>query len=110
MDRYKKHRKDKKITILEGKKNIVDGRSTMEYIPKEGLENIWAYYRHISGKEFFLAATNAVKVEVIFEINYRKDIDTNMRIKYNDEEYSITQIDDYEGKKTDLKIYACIIK
>lgn len=104
-------RKDKKITILEyiEKQNEIgdhDGR----YEPIEGLENIWAYYRHLSGKEYFIAAATRSKVEVLFIVNWREKLtSTNpvrIRILYNNAEYEVTQIDDFEGKQTDLKIYA----
>lgn len=107
MDKYKKHRKDKKITILEYKEYVNDNGVEIEnYEPVEGMSNIWAYYRHVSGNEFFAAHTTNTKVEVVFEINYRKGIDETMVILYNNCKYYITQIDDFEGRKTDLKIYA----
>lgn len=104
--------KDKKITIMRSiEVEDEDGFGTMQkFIPLKGGENIWAYYRHISGKEFFQAAKLNTKSECIFEINWRKDINTSMRIKYRDELYEICQIDDFEGYKKDLKIYAYKIR
>ncbi|ACD23984.1 head-tail adaptor protein [Clostridium botulinum] len=100
-------RKDKKITILEYVNGVdEDNLPLEEYVPVKGAENIWAYYRHLSGKEFYAAATTNSKVDVIFQINWRQGIDTTMKVLYNNKEYYITQIDDFEGKKTDLKIYA----
>lgn len=98
--------KDKKVTILKMVETNVNGEAETNYIPLEGAENIWAYYRHVSGSEFFASGTVNAKIEVIFVINWRSDIDTYMKIIYKGKEYGITQIDDFEGQKTDLKIFA----
>lgn len=97
--------KNKKISILhyvEGTDD--DGFPVQQWEPLA--ENIWAYYRSASGNEFYAAAEVQQKVEAIFQINYRDDIDASMKILYKDKEYNITRIDDFEGNKTDLKIYA----
>ena len=107
----KRYRKDKKVSILEDKGDMDDSyRYTPNYKPIEGLENIWAYYRHLSGKEFFSAHAMNSMVEVIFIVNWKEKLATTtpvgMRVLYNNEQYNITQIDDFEGKKSDIKIYA----
>ncbi|AUN16120.1 TPA: phage head closure protein [Clostridium botulinum] len=99
--------KDKKITILkyqEGENEL--GETIVTYVPMPGATNIWAYYRHASGAEFYAAHTINTKVEVIFEIAWRNDIDTYMQIRYKGRDYSITRIDDFEGRKVNLRIYA----
>ncbi|MCI1478971.1 MAG: phage head closure protein [Clostridium beijerinckii] len=103
-----KYRKDKKISIIGLTVGYDDiGNPIETEVPVPGCENIWAYYRHLSGTEYFGVAIEVnTKVEVIFQINWRTGIDTTMKILYNKEKYSITQIDDFEGKKSDLKIYA----
>jgi SPP1 family predicted phage head-tail adaptor len=101
-------RKDKKITIMEytdGELNQL-GERTQELTPLHGGEDIWAYYRHLSGNEFFAAATTNSKVEALFQIAWRNDIDTWMIIRYKNKNYNITNIDDFEGNKENLKIYA----
>ena len=45
------------------------------------------------------------KEEVIFIINWRDDINTQMLIEYCGKYYDITRIDDYEGYKKDLSVY-----
>lgn len=107
----KRYRKDKKVTILELRiETDEDGFGKRKFDPIKGLENIWAYYRHLSGKEFFEAATMNSKVEAIFIVNWKEKLVTTnpitMRVLYNNEQYDITQIDDFEGRKTDIKIYA----
>jgi SPP1 family predicted phage head-tail adaptor len=100
--------KNKKIDILKWSDDALDGEGGYEpYI-----KNIWAYYRHVSGKEFYAAAASNIEVEVIFQINYRDDIDLgegHYGVLYKGKEYDITQIDDFEGNKTDLKIYATCV-
>lgn len=99
--------KNKKITIQHYTTIVTpSGFEEQTWLPLLGGENIWAYYRQASGSEFYTAATVNEKVEAIFQINWRNDIDTSMQILYNNEKYNITRIDDFEGYKTDLKIYA----
>jgi SPP1 family predicted phage head-tail adaptor len=101
------HIKDKKITILQITEDYDDIGNPIEVEePIPGGENIWAYYRQTSGSEYFAARTVNSKEEVVFEINWRNDIDTTMKILYKGKKYNITRIDDYEGYKQDLKIYA----
>lgn len=99
--------KDKKITILD---RIIHedemGGWWEESVPLPGGENIWAYYRQASGSEFYAAAAIQSKVEAIFEIRWRNDVHTSMKILYKGDEYSITRIDDFEGNKESLTIYA----
>ncbi|NFL77875.1 head-tail adaptor protein [Clostridium sporogenes] len=102
-----RHLRDKKITIMQlTTVQDEDGFDEEKLIPLPGGENIWAYYRHTSANEFYAAHTTNIKVEVIFEIAWRNDIDTYCKIKYKDKDYDITRIDDYEGRKQTLRIYA----
>lgn len=97
--------KDKKIRILSYK----------SYVNKDGFRveewkaihdgKLWAYYRQLSGKEFFAAATVNAKENVVFTVNYRADIDTNMLVEYAGEYYQIERIDNHEGYKTELDLY-----
>lgn len=105
--KIKSYKKDKKISIVERKEIIEEGmpgRPVTKPIP--GGANIWAYYRHASASEVNNAGLAGHKVEAIFRINWRDDINTKMRIQYKDNDYKITRIDDYEGYKNDLTIYA----
>ncbi|RUS47683.1 phage head closure protein [Cohnella sp. AR92] len=99
--------KSKKISILkrtDESDSYGDPLDIWNPIP-EG-ENIWAYYRQTSGSEFYAAAAVNSRVEAIFEIRWRDDLDVAMRIQYQGDQYSITRIDDYEGNKNDLRISA----
>lgn len=99
--------KDKKITIVEV---IIEsdeiGNQTEEIRPIKNGENIWAYYRQASADEYYAAASTQYKVEAIFKISWRDNIDTSMTILFRGDEYNITRIDDFEGYKQDLTIYA----
>lgn len=102
-----RHLRDKKITILYPKKFENElGEINQKFVPLPGGENIWGYYRHASGTESYAAHIINTKVEVIFEIAWRNDVETNYKIKYKGKDYDITRIDDYEGRKQNLRIYA----
>ena len=102
-----KYIKDKKVTILENKGGRDENGFPIDDMqPIEGGQNIWAYYRHASANEFYGAAAVNVEVEVIFKINWRDDLKYDMKIEYKGEQYGITRIDDFEGYKKDLTIYA----
>lgn len=97
--------KDKKIRIL-GYIHTVDeegfGVDAWKAIHNGRL---WAYYRQLSGSEFFSSAMVNANEEVLFSVNYRTDITTEMLIEYKEQYYEITRIDDFEGYKDDLNIY-----
>jgi len=103
--------KDKKITIMEKRSVYIPGKgSETQVVPIDGGENIWAYYRQASGNEKVAAQAIAVTVDAIFEIAWRNDLKTSMTIIFRGQEYNITRIDDYEGYKNDLRIYASLKK
>lgn len=67
---------------------------------------LWAYYRHMSAREFYAAMSMQAEEEVIFVINWRDDITTSMYIEYDGKYYDINRIDNFEGYKSDITIYA----
>jgi SPP1 family predicted phage head-tail adaptor len=101
--------KDKKIQILKPTHGVDDsGFNDTNWQPiHKG--KLWAYYRHLSGKEFFASATVNATEEVLFIINWREDLAASMVVTYKGNIYEITRVDDYEGYKKDLHIY-CKIK
>lgn len=106
---YKKL-KDKKIKIVK-RQSIKDKDGFLQdvWIP---IHNgaLWAYFRWLSGKEFFASASVQHDEECLFIINWRNDIDTDMEIEYNGKFYDITRIDVFEGYKSDLKLFAKLAK
>lgn len=99
--------KDKKIELLRQ----VHTRDEMGFTKTtlESMGTVWAYFRHLSGKEVFAAATVNYKEEVQFQINYRTDLTTANMVCYNGMLYNITRIDTFEGYKEDLTLY-CVAK
>lgn len=100
-----KQLRDKKIDII---KNITGRDEYGEPIDETQIiaNNIWTYYRQASSDEFYAAATANYKVEAIFGIKHRKDIDHTCKVVFRGETYEISRIDDYEGYVDTLRIYA----
>lgn len=97
--------KDKKIRILQYIHSTDEyGFGLDEWRPLHG-GRIWAYYRQLSGSEFFSSAMVNEAEEVVFTINHRSDVTNEMLIEYRGKYYEITRIDDFEGYKDDLNIY-----
>jgi len=67
---------------------------------------LWAYFRQLSGKELYAAASIHTAEEVQFVINWRDDITTAQVIRYKGVDYDITRVDTFEGYKEDLTLYA----
>ena len=67
--------KDKKIEILAVQSVINENG-----YPEEKLEPIcppvWAYFRHLSGREYHAANAEHMQEEVLFTINWRSDVTT----------------------------------
>ena len=101
----KKMLKDKKINILKQKKGSDDYGEPIDELVTIA-DNIWAYYRQLSGREIYAAQTVNAQEEVLFEIGWRNDIDTTVKIQYRGDIYNVTRIDDFEGYKNDLKVFA----
>ena len=98
--------KDKKIRIVKLQQSKdEDGFSINEWVPIHN-GTLRAYYRQLSGKEFFASAAVQHDEECLFIINYRDDITADMEIEFKNKYYNITRIDDFEGYKSDIFIYA----
>ena len=94
--------KDKKIRILFYNDGTNDhGFPIDEWQPLHS-GRLWAYYRQLSGSEFFASAMVNTAEEVAFTINFRRDVTSEMLIEYNGKFYNITRLDDFEGYKDDL--------
>lgn len=102
--------KDKKIRIVKLQQSKdEDGFPVNEWVPiHDG--TLWAYYRHLSGKEFFASAAMQHDEECLFIINFKNGINTDMEIEYSGKYYDITRIDNFEGYKSDLSLYAKLSK
>lgn len=97
--------KDKKIRILSYVHSVDSmGFGIDEWQPIHS-GRLWAYYRQLSGNEYYASAMVNATEEVVFTINYRTDVTTEMLIEYGGKYYDITRIDNFEGYKDDLNIY-----
>lgn len=96
--------KDKKIEILAVQNDVNENGYAVETL-KPICPPVWAYFRHLSGKEYFAANAEQVKEEVLFQVNYRAGLDTTHVIRYNGVLWDITRVDTFEGYKADLKLY-----
>ena len=97
--------KDKKIEIL-----AVTHTQDPEGYSIETLTPIappmWAYFRQLSGKEVYAAASIHAVEEVQFVINWRDDITTAHVIRFKGVDYDITRVDPFEGYKNDIALYS----
>lgn len=95
-----KYLKDKKIKV-----QVMDP-NTEEYTTAfEG----WAYVRHMSGTETFNAGiSDNGKRNMLFVFTPPKnlELDTTMRIVYQNINFDVFNIDDFEGYVGDTKFYA----
>ena len=97
--------KDKKIRFIAETRTVNDhGFASYVWQPVHS-GRLWAYYRQLSGSEFFASATVNETEEVLFVVNYRTGITTDMLVEYKGQYYEITRIDDFEGYKDDLSVY-----
>ncbi|MGX7091551.1 phage head closure protein [Hutsoniella sourekii] len=98
--------KEKKIDLFE-KVNTIDIKSgQMKGTWKRKASNLWAYYRQMTATESVISGSMNYLTTHMFVINYRDDVDVNMRIRYNGVMYDIKAIDLFEDRKQDLLILA----
>lgn len=96
--------KDKKIEIL-AVQNIINENGYPEETLQPICPPVWAYYRHLSGKEYYAANAENVQEEVMFQIGWRSDVTTAHVIRYNGALWDITRVDTFEGYKADISLY-----
>ena len=88
--------KDKKIELLQ-QVTTRDNEGFVQTTLQSVGAPVWAYFRQLSGKEVFAAATTNYKEEVLFTINYRKDITAAHVVRYKGVLHDITRVDTFEG-------------
>lgn len=96
--------KDKKIDIL---KPIVikDSEGFTNTTLEPVYTSVWAYFRHLSGREIYAAEAFSFKDEVLFQVNYNREITPGYVVRYNGILYDITRVDVFEGYKQVLTLY-----
>lgn len=77
--------------------------------PEEKLEPIcppvWAYFRHLSGREYHAANAEQVQEEALFQINWRAGLSTAHVIRFKGVLWDITRVDTFEGYREDMTLY-----
>lgn len=58
-----------------------------------------------SGSEFYASAMVNAAEEVVFTVNHRTDVTTEMLVEYGGKFYDIKRIDNYEGYTDDISLY-----
>ncbi len=97
--------KDKKIRIIAFTSTTNEhGFNTEEWRPIHS-GRVWAYYRQLSGSEFYASAMVNAAEEVVFTVNHRTDVTTEMLVEYGGKFYDIKRIDNYEGYTDDISLY-----
>lgn len=97
--------KDKKIMIYKAVIMEDDiGQQISKYKPIHP-GKLWAYTRQLSQEEAYTAAQMTTKEERLFVVNWRNDIDTTLKVRYNGDWFQIVRVDTFEDYKTDLKVF-----
>ncbi len=96
--------KDKKIEIL-AETSVINENGYPETVLQAICPPVWAYFRHLSGKEIFAANAVNVQEEVLFTINWRDDVTPAHVVRYKGMLWDVTRVDTFEGYKADLTLY-----
>lgn len=96
--------KDKKIEILAVQSVINENGYAVETL-QPICPPVWAYFRHLSGKEYYAANAEQVQEEALFQINWRAGLSTAHVIRFKGVLWDITRVDTFEGYKGDLTLY-----
>ncbi len=97
--------KDKKIEILAVKHTITENGFTERTLTAV-CPPVWAYFRHLFAKEIFAASALMAVEEVLFIVNHLAGLNTTHVIRYKGALYDISRVDNYEGYRYELKLYA----
>lgn len=71
----------------------------------EGYKTVWASVANLSGREYYETAAIQTEKTVKLVIRHIEDIDTAMRIIFNNKQYNIIYIDNinYESRYVELR-------
>ncbi len=103
-----KGRLDKKILIL-----LIDpatNENGFENDKETECCNPWAKVSNMSGTEMFRANADYSKVTTKFIIRYRKDITTDMKIRFQSKLYNITYVNNYNFSNEYLELIGQVIE
>lgn len=97
--------KDKKIRIIAYVHTVNEHDFGVDEWQPIHNGKLWAYYRQLSGNEFYASAMVNAAEEVVFVVNHRTDVTTEMLVEYGGKFYDIKRIDNYEGYTDDISLY-----
>lgn len=87
-----------------------DGFAISGYMPIDGSLKKWAYYKQLSAQLTYLNNSTQSKEDCFFRVNYNDYLKPNkaekLYISFNGLLYKVTRIDNYEGYKGDISLYA----
>lgn len=98
---------DKRITIVRNE--IIINENGVEEEVKKELATIWSKVQNMSGTEMFKANTDYSKTTTRFIIRYRNDITTDDFIKFNNNQYNIVYLNNYNFSNDYLEIVGELI-
>lgn len=96
--------KDKKIEIFVPVSSVNENGyavTTLQAI----CPPVWAYFRHLSGKEVSQRRRSITRKKSCSKSTTERTYRPAHVIRYNGVLYDITRIDNFEGRKEDLKLY-----
>jgi len=97
--------KDKQIEILRvTHTKDADGFAAEHYEPIHR-GRLWAYFRHLSGQEIHASGATFEREQVLFVINWRRDVTSREVVRFGGRLYDIQRVDGFEGYKQDLTLY-----
>ena len=99
--------KDKKIEIL-AVQSVINENGYAEETLTPICPPVWAYFRHLSGKEVFAANAVNTQEEVLFTINWRDDVSPAHVVRYKGILWDVTRVDTFEVYKDSLTLYCKI--
>ena len=95
--------KDKKIELLRPTfQKDAEGFGAETLVPIA--PSLWAYFRQLSGKEIFANATTVLTEQVLFVVNWREGLDTQLVVRFRGVMYDVTRVDVFEGYKGEVNI------
>lgn len=83
-----------------------DGYPIEEWVP---IFIVWAEAKPIAGREYFTAAAVQAQHQVRFTMRYRNDITSDMRLRYDGQDYEIKAILDLGGRRTWLQVMGEVV-
>ena len=91
-----------RVAILQKQTTIdPDGYPTEEWV---AVTTVWASAEPIAGREYFTAAAVQAQHQVRFTMRYRNDITSDMRLRYDGQDYEIKAILDLGGRRAWLQV------